>query len=267
MTTKVDVRNVDLRQTQEKVGDSVKRMQNLSRKTFLAYAGLWGMAYDEAKELVDRGKELVDKAENRGEKIEKRTSQEAKKYYEQAETRLNKVQTRVRKRFETSESTAEQELETQVERVLERLGIPSRERIVRLSSEIEALSQKIDRVMAEEASGPAAEAPMPGYDEMTAKEVVSHLRGLTLTELAAIRTYELAHENRVTVLREIDRQIEAMPIAGYDELTVEEIEPVLETLDSEQLQYVATYEKAHENRVTLLEAIDRTLAKRKETSV
>lgn len=40
------------------------------------------------------------------------------------------------------------ELERQVERVLERMGIPSRDRLERLSSEIESLSARIDQELA-----------------------------------------------------------------------------------------------------------------------
>ena len=38
--------NIDLRNVQEQVEDSVKQAQTFGRKAVLAYAGLWGLAYD-----------------------------------------------------------------------------------------------------------------------------------------------------------------------------------------------------------------------------
>lgn len=45
---------------------------------------------------------------------------------------------------------AEEELERQIEMALERLGIPSRERLLQLGEEIDALAQRIDAELARE---------------------------------------------------------------------------------------------------------------------
>ena len=52
MEVKLDVRNIDLRNAQESVEDNVKKMRKTSRKVALTYAGLLGMAYDEAKAII-----------------------------------------------------------------------------------------------------------------------------------------------------------------------------------------------------------------------
>ena len=51
---KIDVKNVDLRNVQEQLGDSMKWATDMGHKAVLAYAGVLGMAYDETKSLVDR---------------------------------------------------------------------------------------------------------------------------------------------------------------------------------------------------------------------
>lgn len=218
MEVKLDVRNVDLRETQERVSDTVKQLREASRKAILAYAGLWAMAFEEAQDILERGRKLVEEAEKRGEKLEKEVVEdveETRKQLEQrlrkplkpVEERVQKVRQRVTKRVERTESVAEKELEQQVERVLERLGIPSRERIVKLSQEIEELNRKLDAMLAARAA--ATPEPFIGYDEMTAKEIVAKLPELSVEQLKAVKAYEVLHQNRVTVLRAVEQELAA----------------------------------------------------------
>ncbi len=52
---------------------------------------------------------------------------------------------------------------------------------------------------------------------------------------------------------------DAPPIAGYDELTVARVLPLLEGLGRAQLWQVHEYELRHANRVAILEAVERAL--------
>jgi len=55
-------------------------------------------------------------------------------------------------------------------------------------------------------ASPARETlPIPGYDSLSASQVVERLAGLTPAELDAVRTYEGAHRNRRTILGKIDQ--------------------------------------------------------------
>jgi hypothetical protein len=47
--------------------------------------------------------------------------------------------------------------------------------------------------------------PIPGYDALSASQVVERLAGLSFTELDAVRSYECAHRNRRTILGKIDQ--------------------------------------------------------------
>ena len=47
--------------------------------------------------------------------------------------------------------------------------------------------------------------PIPGYDALSASQVVERLAGLPAGELAAVRAYESAHRNRRTILGKIDQ--------------------------------------------------------------
>ena len=47
--------------------------------------------------------------------------------------------------------------------------------------------------------------PIPGYDALSASQVVERLAGLSSAELDAVRSYESAHRNRRTILGKIDQ--------------------------------------------------------------
>ena len=51
----------------------------------------------------------------------------------------------------------------------------------------------------------------------------------------------------------------AFPIAGYDEMNVEEVSRRLEGLSVEELQLVRDYEERNKRRETLLEQMDRKI--------
>ncbi|MGQ0824724.1 MAG: hypothetical protein ACT4OX_06825 [Actinomycetota bacterium] len=59
--------------------------------------------------------------------------------------------------------------------------------------------------------GAAADAraalPIPGYDALSASQVVERLPGLLAVELDAVRDYESSHRNRRTILGKIDQLV------------------------------------------------------------
>jgi len=56
-------------------------------------------------------------------------------------------------------------------------------------------------------SGPGSDdsLPIPGYDALSASQVVERLAGLSSEELGAVRSYEGTHRNRRTILGKIDQ--------------------------------------------------------------
>lgn len=50
-----------------------------------------------------------------------------------------------------------------------------------------------------------ASLPIPGYDELSASQVVERLLGLGRDELEAVRDYEATHRNRRTILGKIEQ--------------------------------------------------------------
>ncbi len=108
---------------------------------------------------------------------------------------------------QTSTRYSQAEIEQAVQRALRRLGIPSRERVERLSNEVDELTALIDKRLAERQAAEEAALPLEGYGELTVKQIMDRLNGLNADQLAALRAYEGRHRKRVTLLRELDRRI------------------------------------------------------------
>ena len=97
--------------------------------------------------------------------------------------------------------------------------------------------------------------PWPGYEKLTAAEIVAKLPELSQIELAKVDAYERKHDNRSTVLTRITALQGDEPWAGYDELTVDEIGGKLPELSQIELAKVDAYERKHDNRSTILTRI------------
>ena len=107
----------------------------------------------------------------------------------------------------------------------------------------------------------ADEIGMTDYVGLTVRQVVEGLPELSDENVAKVRRFEEQHENRLGVLRAIDRLLaDRMPLPNYSGLTVDEIAAQVEGLDAERLQAVRAYEETHHNRVTVLRAVDKRLA-------
>jgi hypothetical protein len=52
-----------------------------------------------------------------------------------------------------------------------------------------------------------ASHPIPGYDDLSAAQVLGRLDGLTPAQLRKLRDYEARHGNRKTVLDKIDKKL------------------------------------------------------------
>ncbi len=241
-TIEVKVENGEL---PEGLRGKLRQLAVVPRHVVLAYAGLWGVAYDEAQELLKNSRNLLDRAEDRGVVVEADTRELVKETVQKVRRQAEEVQ---------------EEVEEQVEQIV---NLATGEEVAALNAKVDALRrqvdvlvQKVDRVLLLE-QAEALKLPLPDYDQLNVKEVTARLDSLTIPQLVALRDYELAHGKRVTILRELDGRINRMPIPGYDQLSIDEIEPLLPGLEIAHLDYLAEYEAQHENRVTLLRAIER----------
>lgn len=98
------------------------------------------------------------------------------------------------------------------------------------------------------------------YDTLTADEITGRLGELSQIDLAKVDAYERKNQNRTTVRSRITSLRGDEPWAGYDELTVAEVQAVLAEGDDERAKQVRTYERAHKNRAGVLKAAEREAA-------
>uniref|UniRef100_A0A7C1JN07 Uncharacterized protein n=1 Tax=Caldilinea aerophila TaxID=133453 RepID=A0A7C1JN07_9CHLR len=196
--------SIDLRNLQEQIEDNVKQVRTLSRKAILAYAGMWGLAYDKAQELLNEGVKLIEKAEKRGEDIEAEWLERLSKMQEKPE--VKRVVDYVEDQVDSVSKNAKS-IVAEVEKFLAHFQ-PAASNV-----------QEAVKDVAIEVKAAAVEAVVEGYDEMPAKDVIAMLPSLSKETLMKLRAYEAANKNRVTVLREIDALLEAPAEAAEEAVT------------------------------------------------
>ena len=183
--------NIDLRNVQEQVEDSVKQAQTFGRKAVLAYAGLWGLAYDKSREFWAEGTKLMDKAEKRGEELEHEWLDQFNKVQKNPE--VKKVVGHVEEQYDSVSKNAKSVV-TEVEKFLAQFN-PAGERA----------ESMVKDVIIE-----VKEAIVEGYDEMPAKDIIAMLPSMPKDLLVKVREYEANNKGRVTVMREIDVMLESV---------------------------------------------------------
>ena len=104
------------------------------------------------------------------------------------------------------------------------------------------------------------ELPIPRYGRLTVAEIIEKLDGLPQVDLAKIDSYERLHEKRSTVLSRIESLRRREPLPGYDELDVGEVRSVLDRADEKRAREIASYERAHKQRASVLDAAERELS-------
>jgi polyhydroxyalkanoate synthesis regulator phasin len=171
----------------------------VARKGALAYVGAVAMTGDALTQAFDR-------LAKRGARFE-----------QDARTRLRKATRMARADVAEGDrqvANGRGALEQGRNRLFAALNLPTQRSVEQLTSEVALLSAQIDELretMRREAKG--AEEPLPGYDKLNAERVVEVLPTLNEQQLLAVRNYEQTHNHRVTVLRAVDKQIEAKTAA------------------------------------------------------
>lgn len=192
MMSKVEAK-VDLREMQEKVEDKAKMVQTYGRKAERIYLGLFGLAYDYSMDFLE-------KAEKRGVKVEKELNKRVAEMRKEATDEVRSLRKRVESRVESVKdevTTRGEAMEKEVQKALEKVK----------PNGVNGKGVEVDQIKIEVEMADAQ--PIAGYDEMNVDEVVERLGLLDMAKLAEVRAYEVVHKNRVTVLREIDTEMEA----------------------------------------------------------
>jgi hypothetical protein len=105
----------------------------------------------------------------------------------------------------------------------------------------------------------AVEAPIAGYDDLTAEEIVAKLPEQSQAILVQVAAYEQAHDKRTTVLERVAALTGREPAPGYDELTADDVQKLLTGGDAALATAVRDYERRHKSRASVLEAAARNV--------
>ncbi|HEU5098499.1 MAG TPA: hypothetical protein VFU22_05740 [Roseiflexaceae bacterium] len=178
---------------------------NLARKSALAYVGAIALTSDT---LVD----TVNRLAKRGAQTERtvRTKLRLGTADVQAGIAENKEQAK------EGIAGVRGVVESRLRQLADMLNLPTQRAVMQLNEEVTRLSTQIDQIRAQarrqartvEVAQGAVE-PLPGYDKLNAEHVVDQLPTLSEPKLLAVRNYEQIHGNRVTVLRAVDKLLEA----------------------------------------------------------
>ncbi|HVS64443.1 MAG TPA: phasin family protein [Thermoanaerobaculia bacterium] len=130
-------------------GSAAKELRDSAHKIWLAGLGAMATAEDEGQRFFKR---LVERGED---------------YETRGRERFEDAKGRAEERFERVTERIGSTVEEQVNRTLERLGVPSREEIKDLSRKIDSLASKIDKLADKQAS---ATGPGPVSTETGPKQ-------------------------------------------------------------------------------------------------
>lgn len=197
----IDVKNMDLHTMQEQYGDMMKRVSRIGHKAALAYAGLCAMAYDGARSMAKQGQESWSNAIDRGATMESQASQKLKRLRQELRQRVAKSEEGARK--------MEKKLEEQATQFVEDLDFPGKDRIQRLQRRTQDVAVVVEETLQAGAKAvtETMDLPIAGYGTFTVKQLKPLLDELDPEQLQAIHAYESAQENRVTILRQIERRL------------------------------------------------------------
>ena len=106
----------------------------------------------------------------------------------------------------------------------------------------------------------AGDLAIRDYDKLNAGEVVERLPELSQVDISKIEAYERRNQSRTTILSRISSLRGDEPWPGYDEQSAADIRSGLSSADESVSGRVRSYERAHKNRSSVIEATERVAA-------
>lgn len=232
MATTNDVREQleEAQGTAIEAGKAIGETSRSAMRSYLRAAFNLQRAGLEALEALQKGSEnLTYSMLDRAEEMQSRAMHQAEQRLDESVVRLKDARSRIQSRLQEERGELEESgertegmlregveigskvlkvLEMRVETMLTELLDMGRRELGEVEERIEALVNRLDRELEEEIR------PIANYDEKNVDEITSELADLDSMQLSTIRTYEVNHKNRVTILRAIDEKL-----AERDELS------------------------------------------------
>lgn len=178
----------------------VERVENAQDKAAADAEARLQQNVQQLREVSQRSSQILrqnnERTQQTVEQVRARVSQQQSDLQEFAQVRA----TRVREGTEIGIKVA-QVIEKRVETALGTLFQSGQRQLQDVDARIEQIMARIDSQL-------SAEVPsIANYDELNVEEIINLLSPLDTIQLRVIRKHEVAHKNRVTVLRAIDQKL------------------------------------------------------------
>jgi hypothetical protein len=179
--------NITIEEIQTTAKEVQSEAMQTTQKAVRLQLGVIGLTYDAIVNIFENSGDFFNRAIERGERIEASAKHEFEKYYNRAEEQVDTVQTRVKGIVKRAEKAVEENVEIATDIAI-------------------ATQEKVEAAVTEMV--PELEAPIANYDSMTAKEVIAQLDGMSNEQLESVKIYEVANQNRVTIVRDINSKLQ-----------------------------------------------------------
>ncbi len=178
----------------------VERVENTQDKAAADAEARLQQNVQQLREVSQKSRQILhengERTQQTVEQVRTRVTQQQSELQEMAQVRV----TRLREGTEIGVKVA-QVIEKRVESMLGQLFETGQRQLQDVDARIEQIMQQVEEKLSEEI------IPIANYDELNVDEIINLLGPLDGIELRAIRKYEMANKNRVTVLRAIDQKL------------------------------------------------------------
>lgn len=202
--------STDYSEMKENVAERIKAAKERGVKSRRQSLGLAAMAYDQMKESWTERERILNEAEVRGVEVEEELVDVMQDFDEQVAAMMNELREQgpsvVSDLVNGFARKSNNETVKSVASIFEKFATRFKEKTGKCADKSTAESQEIQinavsAAAAEPTTVDATSAPWATYDDMTAKEIIAKVSGLSEAKKTAVRAYEAANKNRVTIMR------------------------------------------------------------------
>lgn len=197
----------DFSEVKENLKEGLKGAREQGVKSRRQSIGLAAMAYDEMKSSWADRERILQEAEERGTEVEADIGDFMQDFDEQVNAMMEELREQgpgmLSDLVNTFASKSNNDAVKNAASIFEKFATRFQEKSSKHADTSAEKSQNIpiSNVVKAPAAPAVSTAPWATYDDMTAKDIAAKVADLSADKKAAVRAYEAANKNRVTVMR------------------------------------------------------------------
>lgn len=199
--------------TRESIADGVGKLSDAGHEIVLTGVGLVTLGAEGVQRLWRQREIVLEKAQARGVEVEEDAIAFARQVQEQFAEGVDKVQSMHNDRVSPRAlvNRLAYKLKDKVERKLERHGVkqsePDYQEIEIFVADESSADHPTELTAVSPAVSEEVTTPLPNYDSLTAKEIITACATLSFSELEALHEYEQKNKQRKTILQAVERKL------------------------------------------------------------